>query len=188
MRLGLGLGFAVVLGVGSLSCKSESTPPIYLDANYQLRCLDCQPRTGDEPEREIALLDGEFDWRISCAVSRISGKDSITLTATHDVERTSDRYGFRITRGVVGDDEQSDECRVRITEGANTYEGACTGDEPSEDAPCQIELEQEGAVIEGSIYCDRIPNSANLTSYRYLVDPGSNDRAAKFEIHNCEGL
>jgi len=186
MRLGLGLGLAVVVGFGALSCKSESTPPIYLDTDYQLRCLDCQPRTADEPEREVALLDGEFDWRVTCALSRISGNDSMNLVALHESERTSERYGIRVTRATVGEDEQSDECRVRITEGANTYEGACTSDEPSEDTPCQVEFEREGEIISGSVYCRRIPNMANLTSYRYLVDPGSNDKAAKLEVHNCE--
>jgi hypothetical protein len=187
MRLGFGLGLAVVLGVGLLSCTSESEPPIYFDANYQVRCLDCQPRTADEPERDIALLDGEFDWRISCAVSRIAGEDSLTLTATHETERTSQRYGVRITRAILGDD-QSSECRVRIIEGANTYEGACTSGEPTEELPCQVEFEREGGIIEGRVYCNRIRNEANLASYRYLVDPGSSDRAARIEVHNCSGL
>jgi hypothetical protein len=188
MRLGLGLGFAVVLGLGSLACKSESEPPIYLDTDYQVRCLDCTPRTSDDPEREVALLDGEFDWTISCEIQRISGSDSMTLVATHESKRTSERYGLRISRANVGEDEQSDECEVRIIEGANTYEGACTADDPSAELPCQIDFDQEGEVIEGTIYCNRIPNEANLSSFRYLVDPGSNNRAARLEVHNCTGL
>jgi hypothetical protein len=182
------LGFVVVCSLGGAACKSESVPPIYLDADYQLRCEDCEPRTGDDPEREVALLDGEFDFTVDCSVKRISGKRSITLVATHDAKKQSDQYGFRITRGTIDDDTQSGECKIRITEGANTYEGACSGDDPTTEQPCKVTLTHKAEIISGSIFCDKIPNQANLASFRYLVDPGSNDKAMKFAVHNCPGL
>jgi hypothetical protein len=182
------LGFVVVCSLGGAACKSESTPPIYLDADYQLRCGDCEPRTGDDPEREIALLDGEFDFKISCDVKRISGKRSMTLTATHAADKQSERYSIRITRANIDASEQPDECKVRITEGANTYEGACTGDDPTTEQPCKVSFDHKAEIVSGSVFCDKIPNQANLASFRYLVDPGSDDKAMKLAVHNCTGL
>jgi hypothetical protein len=187
MRLGLGFSIAVVCSVSVLACKSESDPPIYLDANYQLRCLDCQGRS-DDPEREITYLDGEFDFKISCEVRQIGGERSMNLEAQYQGGRSSERYGLRILRANIEEREQNDECRVRVHEGDNTYEGACTGETPSGEAPCQVSFERKNEIVEGSLYCDRIPNLGNLSTYRYLVEPGSMNRAAKFEVHNCEGL
>jgi hypothetical protein len=170
------------------ACKTESSPPIYLDANYQLRCLDCEPRTGDDPERDIALLDGENDFKITCDIKRISGKRSMTLVVDHNAEKESSRYGIRITRANIDADEQPGECKVRVTEGANIYEGACTGDEPSTEQPCTVKFERKAEIVEGRVYCDKIPNQANLASFRYLLDPGTNDKPMKFEVHNCTGL
>jgi hypothetical protein len=170
------------------ACKTESSPPVYFDANYQLRCLDCEPRTGDDPERDIALLDGEEDFEITCNVKRISGKRSITLVVNHDAERESARYGIRITRANIDSGDQPDECEIRVTEGANVYEGACTGGETSTEQPCSVSFDRKAEIVEGSVYCDKIPNQANLASFRYLLSPGSNDKPMKFEVHNCSGL
>jgi hypothetical protein len=159
-----------------------------LDADYQLRCIDCPQHTSDDPEREIALLDGEFDFTVNCSIQRVDGKRSMTLSARHDTGRDSQTYGFRILRANVDDKDQSDECRIRITEGANIYEGACTGDDPDENMPCKVSFDRKGEIIEGTMYCDKIPNMGNLTSYRYLVSPGSSDRSAKFAVHNCTGI
>jgi hypothetical protein len=188
MRLGISLGFVVVCSLGQAACKTESTPPIYFDANYQLRCEDCEPRTADDPERDVALLDGEFDFKISCDVKKISGKPSITLVATHDSSRQSERYGIRITRATIDGSDQPGECKVRLTEGANTYEGACTGDDPTTESPCKVTFDRKSEIVDGTVYCDKIPNQGNLASFRYLVRPGTDDKPMKFAIHNCTGL
>lgn len=187
MRLGISLGFVVVCSLGA-ACKSESTPPVYLDTDYQLRCEDCMPRTSDDPEREIKLLDGENDFTITCTVKRISGKDSMDLRVQHDVEGDRNDYGIRLTRVNVGEDEQSDECHVRVTEGNNQYEGDCTGGDPSTTQPCTVSFSRKDQVISGTVYCDKIPNQANLASFRYLVSPNSDDKGLKLAVHNCEGL
>jgi hypothetical protein len=174
--------------LGQAACKTESAPPVYLDANYQLRCVDCEPRTGDDPEREVALLDGELDFTISCDVKRISGKNSLTLSFKHDGARPSDTYGIRVTRANIDAQDQSNECKVRITEGANIYEGACTGDDPSTEQPCKVSFDQKAEIVQGSVYCNKIPNQGNLASFRYLVDPGSQDKPMKLAVHNCTGL
>ena len=188
MRLGIWWGFAVVSALGSFACKSEDEPPVYLDTNYQVRCLDCEPRTPDEPEREIAALDGEFDFKFECAVTKVGGKRSMTLTAAYKPNSTDDRYGFRITRGEIDKEEQSEECQMQVLEGANTYEGGCTGDDPSEDRPCKVTFKPSGEIVKGTMYCHQITLEGAPANYRYLVAPGSTDSAAKFEVHNCPGL
>jgi hypothetical protein len=188
MRLGISatLGLVLVCSLGG-ACKSESTPPIYVDADWQLRCRDCEPRTADDPERKVAYLDGEFDFKITCDVKEISGKPSMTLVVAHDSDRQSERYGIRITRANIEGD-QPDECKVRINEGANIYEGACSGDDPTTEQPCKVSFDQKDQIVEARVYCDKIPNQANLASFRYLVDPGTDEKPIKLAVHNCTGL
>jgi hypothetical protein len=189
MRLGISWSFAVVGALGALSCKPAYDPPVYLEANYQVRCLDCQPHQADEPERAIAQLDGEFDMTIECTVSKISGKRSLNLNASYKPSSTDQRYGIRITRLNIDDKAQSDECEVQVVEGANTYKGTCTGDDPSAAAPCHVSFKPDSNnIVKGSLYCSQIPLVGAPSNYRYVVDPNTEDTPAKFEIHNCDGL
>src|SRR5262245_23210287 len=98
------LAATVSIGLGLSGCKSETDPPIYLETSYQVRCIDCVPRTSDDPRRRIMLLDGEEDWSISCSVATVGGKPTVTLNAAN-----SDDYGLRITRATIGGDP-SDAC------------------------------------------------------------------------------
>lgn len=182
------MGLAVVCVLGTFACKSESDPPVYLDAQYQLRCIDCTPRTSDSPEHEIALLDGEFDWKVECSVDEIDGNETLTVDALYNVRRESERYGIEITRVRLGDEDQSDDCVITLTEGDNTYEAGCTRGDPEGDKRCKVSFDRKAEVVEGTIFCDKIPSPQFLQNYRYLVAPGSNDRPAKIEVHNCQGL
>lgn len=169
-------------------CTWESDPPIYLDTEYQLRCNDCTPRTPDEPAREVMLLDGEQGWKFDCSVSELSGRPAMTLTAAYmGQERNEMTHGIRITRAHIEGDV-SDACEVRVVEDANIYEGACTAGEPNDTTPCQVKFRKKDNVIQGSVYCYRIPNTANLSSFRYLVEPGTDGDAASLAVHNCPGL
>ena len=47
---------------------------------------------------------------------------------------------------------------MSVTEGNNTYEGVCAADDLTATAPCKVEVELDGDVIQGSVYCDDIPN------------------------------
>lgn len=188
MRLGISLGLAVVCGLLGSACKSESTPPIYLDAEYQVRCLDCEQHATDDPAREVSRIGGELDTKITCSVSKIDGERSLNLLLDYNPGRESSRYGLRITRGLIDSAEQDDECTVRINEGQNNYEGACSGEDPTESLPCKVTFETEGEIISGTVYCDKIANPSNLVSDRYVVQPGTRDKPAKFEVHNCPGL
>jgi hypothetical protein len=188
MRLGISWSFAVVCVLGSFACKSTDEPPVYLDADYQVRCLDCQPRTADEPEREVALLNGEFDTTVTCAISRVGGERSMTLTMGYKTSSTEQRYGFRITRGDIDSEEQTDECEVQILEGANTYKGTCSGDDPTENVPCKVTFKPDGEIVNGTMYCEKMTLVGAPTNFRYLVDPGTTDKSAKFAVHNCSNL
>ena len=48
--------------------------------------------------------------------------------------------------------------------------------------------EHNYGIIEGRVYCEKITLVGAPSNYRYLVDPGTDDDGAKFEIHNCDGL
>jgi hypothetical protein len=176
-----------LLALAAAGCRSESDPPIYLDTDYQLRCIDCQPRTADEPERDVALLDGEEGWTVSCSISELSGRPAMTMTAVYQGEQRDETHGIRI-KGAHIEGDVTDSCEVRVVEGANTYEGKCTSDEPTEAAPCQVKFRKKDNVVEGGVFCSKIPNTASLTSFRYLVEPGSRDESAPVAVHNCVGL
>jgi hypothetical protein len=188
MRLPLAIAPAVLLLLAA--CKSESDPPVYLGAEYQLRCLDCEPRMPDSPVREVALLDGEEGWTISCSIRELSGRPAMNLDARYQGEREDDRYGLRIRSAHIGG-EVNDQCRVRVTEGVNEFEGGCTkGDpDPSVDAQCKVSFKvYDPQIIRGQVFCDQLPQPAAVTNFRYLVSPGTRDEPMEFDVYNCEGL
>jgi hypothetical protein len=189
MRLPLAIGPLVLILLAA--CKSESEPPVYLEADYQLRCIDCDPRMPDAPIREVALLDGEEGWKISCSIKELSGRPAMTLDARYQGERADDKHGLRITRAHIGGDV-NDQCVVRVTEGVNEFEGGCTKGDPDPEAnmPCKVSFKvYDQQIIRGNVLCDQLPQPAAQTNFRYLVKPGGKrDQGMSFEVYNCEGL
>lgn len=177
-RLALCVGIGLALLVAG--CTSTEDAPVYMETRYQVRCMGCVPFSPDDPVRTIETLDGETGVEIECAVD---GRNRLSFSAR------SEEYYFALNNAELADESfPGDSCRVRVREGGNTYEGACTTGEPNEDTPCRVDLTVEGDTATGSILCERIPNRANPTQTRFVVAPGARDMPAEFTVNGCKGL
>ena len=170
-------------------CTSQDSSPVFLDMEYQVRCITCEPRSPDNEKRSIMLLDGEEGHSVRCRIGERSGDRFLTFSMTFIDEVTeSKNYGLDIFEANIDDNDPGNTCEVTVREGNNTYKGECTGSEPDEDATCQLEFAPEGDILRGSVLCLEMTNQVNNTTFRRVVKPGKKDEAADFEIHGCSGL
>ncbi|MFI5308609.1 MAG: hypothetical protein ACHQ53_14715 [Polyangiales bacterium] len=171
----------------AVSCVTNDPAPLYADINYQVRCIDCEPRAVDDSAHHIAALNGENGFDVSCTVQQSGGRLVSFNAALIDAKHPTSSYGFEILQANVDKKDPGAGCRVLVTEGSNTYEGRCTSGDPTTGAPCQVIIKDDKGVATGSVLCDAIPNRNDSTVTRHVVLPGSTD-AAKFAIHGCPGL
>jgi hypothetical protein len=164
--------------VASWGCSSDFTPTVYVGMSYQVRCVDCQPRALDDAARSVKAVDAEAGFKLSCKADSTGGTKRVSFSIVHDSATSEQSYTLS---------ESDGPCSVRVVEGANTYEGACGTDDPTEDRPCKVGFEVKGGVINGSLYCAKIASDASSSIARYVTTPLTRD-PAKFEIYGCEGL
>jgi hypothetical protein len=185
-------GLTMVLCLGWLvgGCTTTDASPVFVDMTYQVRCITCEPRSPDNPVRDLNLLDGEQGHTVRCRASKRTGDRLITFSTTYiDPNIGSDSYAIEIFEANLDDDNPGNTCEIIVKEGNNTYKGRCTSGEPDEDAACQVKLEVEGDVVHGSLLCLEMPNQVNSTTFRRVVNPGKDvEKPASFEIHGCVGL
>lgn len=183
---------AVTLAVAS--CASTDPAAVFIDLDYQVRCLDCEPRTADEPKRQIMTLDDDQGYQVDCHVSTV-GKDRVlSFSAIYDAPDSIMDHSIELLQAVYKDDDPGSKCLVRAREGSNRYVGKCTGGDPTPDAPCQVEIHVKDGIVNGTLFCVLFANEAIKSSTRYLVisdhpNPAAPDMVpATFEIHGCTGL
>ena len=180
------LALSLIAAPTLLACAKEDPPPQYVDIDYQMRCLDCQPIAPDYSAHDVTAIDGEDEFDVSCRTR--GSKPTLTFSVGHEDQKTeSNSFSFRIVDASLSRGDPGASCHVTVIEGNSTYDGDCTGGVPSVDKPCQLELKKDNDVITGSILCRNIPNMLSREITRNLVKPGS-DKAAKFELHGCEAL
>jgi hypothetical protein len=189
----MALSVAVFATSFLVSCTTLDPAPLYLDINYQVRCGDCQPRSIDDKPRDIKVINGEDSYVISCNVNQVGAKRQVSFTATHNGAKASDTYKFNVDRAFIDGKDPGNACKVRVSEGANTYVGSCTSGTPTADKPCQLSFKPVDGVITGSIWCQALPNGANSTITRDVVAPYTDvsmptKAAVKFELDGCPGL
>jgi hypothetical protein len=181
-------GLLAVMALFGASCTTLDPAPIYIDMNYEVRCGDCQPRTVDDPQREIKVLDGERGYTLKCDVNTPGGQRQISFSAEHLGAHTSDAFKLSVEQAYLDGKDPGQACKVRVTEGGNTYVGGCTGGSPTAANPCQISFTVDAGIVKGSFWCKALPNGANSTTTRDVVTPGSKADAIKFEVDGCTGL
>lgn len=185
MRRLLALAIVAVL---PLACSEEDPPPLYVDVDYQIRCIDCMPLAADDEVRRIQALDGEAGFRTECNIARREGDRLITFEAAYtDPDEARNSYSIGIVQANLDASDPGGACRVVTAEGNNTYEGKCTGGDPTGEEPCRVELEAEDGIVMGSVLCEHVPNKNTSMFTRYLVAPNS-ESPARFEVHGCRGL
>jgi hypothetical protein len=172
-----------------LACNEENPAPLFLDIDYQVRCLDCEPRAPDSLRHNFATLDGEQGFTLLCSTADQGGDRLLSFSATYlDPEGAeSKNFSIRLISANLDANDPGNGCRVVATEGGNTYEGHCTAAEPSGDDECQVKLDVEHHTVVGSILCEKFPNRSTNEVVRYLVKGGS-DKPADFVFEGCKGL
>jgi hypothetical protein len=178
----------IVLGVAG--CTSDSTPTVYVDLAYQVRCLDCDSHAPDDTPREVKVVDGEDGYQLECEVKKVGGVRRVTLAANHLDATSTDNHAFRVELANLDGDDSSLQCTVKVIEGVQIYEGACSSDTPDvSGGPCQANFRVEKGVIKGAVLCDGLPVEATPEITRYLLAPGgTRDEPAQIQVYGCRGL
>ena len=177
---------AVVLLAG---CEKLDPEVLFASVEYQVRCLDCEPRSADEKRRDLNLIDGDDGYEVDCNAAQAGGKDVISFhVALDDQDAPSKSHRFEVQKAEYGKGGPGSQCEVVIREGANRYIGECSSKAPTDDVPCQLDLEVDGTRVFGSLRCAHIQLEGAPTITRYVVEPGTDDKPAQFEIHGCTGL
>jgi hypothetical protein len=172
-----------------MACVNQDPAPLFLQTSYQVRCLDCMPVTTDNLARTVAALDGDGGFSVACS-AQPSGNDRLLSfsVALIDPKHESNNYSFKVIQAKLDKSDPGGSCRVVVAEGANTYEGHCTGGSPTPDEPCQItKLKDVNGIVTGKLLCNNIPNRTDANTTRYVVKPGTTT-AADFEVDGCVGL
>jgi hypothetical protein len=181
------LAFAAVAAC-TIACADEDPPPLYVETDYQVRCIDCEPRAADDVVRHVRALDGQDGFRVECTVTEREGDRLLTFSAVYtDPERPNRSYSFGVVQANIDAADPGGSCRVTVSEGNNSYEGDCTADSPNDEEPCELQLELEDEIVIGSVLCENVPNKNTAMITRHLVEPNG-DEPAEFEVHGCRGL
>lgn len=177
------------------ACSSIDPPPLYVEIDYQVRCITCEPRSPDDPRRGVKLIDGERGYVVDCHTSVVDGDDVLSFSLSYDdPDDSSARHSIEVQRVEYTGDDPGSKCEVVVRERNNRYVGGCTADDPTAETPCQVRLGVEDGILRGTLLCAEIPNEGIATSTRHLVRSESGDAAtpdespAEFEIHGCTGL
>jgi hypothetical protein len=169
--------FALALVLTCAACSEEDPAALYADVNYQVRCLDCEPRVADDPERDLAVVDGEQDSSLRC--------ESVGGLVSLEIETSE--YAFKILNARLGNDP-GDQCEVRVKEGINEYRGFCKAEGSDDEQPCEVELTADGSGFVGRVFCNQIRHHLSNTLLRYVVAPGTTDEPAEVVASGCSGL
>ena len=105
MRSLLALLPAVSLALCALvGCNETDPEALYIDALYQLRCIDCEPRTNDGRSRDIHHLDGDQGFDLSCVTESTSDGRLISFLAEYtDPSNEAEDYAFQIDQAGLDD-------------------------------------------------------------------------------------
>ncbi len=193
----------VIMAVLAIGCSNTDPAPVYIDLDYQVRCLDCEPRSPDDPKRVFALLDGDLGeepdsfYELRCHANTVGKHRVLTFSAKYTSPTNDSKdHSFKVAQVEFEGDDPGSNCNVEIREGSNHYKGKCGGDAPlsTADVPCQIALAVENGILNGTLRCVDLPNESLKTSTRHIVrsdraDPmADDDKPATFEFDGCTGL
>ena len=167
---------ALALVLSCAACSEEDPAALYADVSYQVRCLDCEPRVGDDPERDLAVVDGDG---ASLRCESVAGRVSLEIEAPD--------YFFKLLNCRLGSDP-GDQCEVRVKEGSNEYRGFSKAEGSDGEQPCEVELTPDGSGFVGRVYCNQIRSHLSASRFRYVVAPGTNDDPAEVVASGCTGL
>lgn len=186
--------FASLLILSLAGCGDEEGGELQAVISWQVRCDEVGGCVTPVPH-EIVNLDGEAGHRVSCSVQRASDtKQVLTFQAFFGNE-----YGIEVRNASFvggGGAVLGTGCRAEVKED-NTYAGACSGNAPTEEFPCQISDivigdGDSGPQISGKMLCQKLPRKDQPTDasrFREVGAPSSGAlMALDWTFKNCAGL
>ena len=199
------LPFLIAIGLlcSIPGCGDPNAGALFGDIQYATRCENTLGCPGPV-DRDVCGINngdpcmiGAPEARVSCTIQESA--DGSTRTVDFSASQGS---GFAITvsQAIVssaGGSAAGAGCNVRVTEGANRYEGMCGSSPPSEAQPCQISAvrfydDMGNPTVEGAIKCEFLPNQSQPMLQIELTQVGSGPGPAsmpgRFRIANCQGL
>jgi hypothetical protein len=174
-------------GVLLSACTSDTTPAIYIDMGWQVRCLNCERTAQDDPARAVKNVSGENGLTLKCDVRKVSGTRRVEFSIDHPSSNQDDKYGIDLALGDLDSSDPSDAC-VTVREGDNTYSYMCPNEDDAFTNPCQASFSVKDNIISGTVICEKIPNSGTNELTRSVVAPGSRTDGASFKLYGCAGL
>lgn len=186
----------VLLVALALAGCADDDPRLYADAAWKVRCpagaMGCPQ---DDPDRQVTFFDGQGGHRISCAVELLPGGTEQRFS--FDIE-LGGQYRMQLLSAMVPRDGGSvlgTGCRMLVTEGVNTYTGACGASEPSAEQPCQVNGITFGTSMDGypqataNILC-RDARNETTGEVRDVTSPGAAGASMSTAVRllNCSGL
>lgn len=158
------------------ACNSADPLPTYFDLDYQVGCVlpECSA-ISHGPARTVMAVDGENGYDNFCAATPVDGVKLVTLR----MRNVGNDTGFEISNALYNvDNNVGALCRVKITEGSNTYEGLCSTATPTPAVPCQLtnfRTNSTGA-LEGHLYCNNVPAGNSPSTTRDIARSGAFNR------------
>ena len=104
---------SLLLGSTVGACVDEDPAPVLIEIDYQVRCLDCQPRAADEPPHDIHALQGRMGFRVSCTRDKVGGTKIVSFSADNNERQINGNDGFSLAiRQAVPESDPGQNCRV----------------------------------------------------------------------------
>lgn len=176
--------WASVLSAGVLSaCVNEDPAPVLVEVDYQVRCLGCEPRAPDEPAHDISAVMGRQGFRVSCTRDEYGDTRVLSFSADTSEPQINGNKGFSLAiRQAEAGPDPGPSCRVNAREGVNKYEGRCSADDPTDEIPCQVLMDFDDGLLEGTLLCRNIADEGGA---RRSIVASESDQPAEFTVHGC---
>jgi hypothetical protein len=136
----------------------------------------------------VRAVDGEAGYSLDCSVTKSGSEKRVTFSAEHQSSEAASTYLLSVKGAPLGGEASDELCEVRVIEGNNTYVAACSTDAPTTERPCQVTLKEKRGVINGELYCNKMPSNASLSQVRHLVAPYTSTDPVEFDLYGCRGL
>jgi len=179
----VGLAAGLLAATSLSACVNDDPPPIVVEVDYQVRCVDCTPRAPDEPAHDITAVTGQHGFRVSCTGDEYGGSKTVSFSVDTNELQSNGNQGFSLAihQALPGPDP-GPSCRVNAREGVNRYEGRCSADDPTDEIPGQVVMHWDEHLLASTVLRRHIRDE--IGSSRWIVASGS-EEPAEFTVHGC---
>lgn len=190
--------FVVLLALGTAGatagCNQNTARPVFAQADWQVRCDSEMGMCAVPLARSVTGENAMSGNTVSCTVSESADARTVNFRAGNAVAGTAFRIevsGARVPRsgGFAG----GSTCSITVVEGANRYTGRCGSSLPTNDQPCQVQVnfgfdETSGyTTADVEVLCDHLPNESTAEQLRSLSSPISATMPADLRFFGCVG-